>query len=188
MFAALRSKKSLQASHGLGTWDAQTEIPCLSTRGPRKPVLIWPSMATAAAIGMMADAQRAQAETCTTTRPRSCTKRPSRGIAMTPTNHPERRLAAAYMRERETVRARAPVISEEIVRLQAQLSENKKERELRLALHGPIDEKGRPRKSRACELTVRSPGRPWPPASKRSLPEKVQVARLVPRLVLFEKS
>ena len=101
---------------------------------------------------------------------------------------PPRGLAAAYMRERETVRARAPVISEEIVRLQAQLSENKKERELRLALHGPIDEKGRPRKSRACELTVRSPGRPWPPASKRSLPEKVQVARLVPRLVLFEKS
>ena len=91
------------------------------------------------------------------------------------------------MRERETVRARAPVISEEIVRLQAQLSENKKERELRLALHGPIDEKGRPRKSRACELTVRSPGRPWPPASKRSLPEKVQVARPAPRLVLFEK-
>ena len=107
---------------------------------------------------------------------------------MTPTNHPERRLAAAYMRERETVRARAHVISEEIVRLQAQLSEHKKGRELRLALHGPIDEKGRPRKSRACELTVRSPGRPWPPASKRSLPEKVQVARLVPRLVLFEKS
>ena len=90
------------------------------------------------------------------------------------------------MRERETVRARAHVISEKIVRLQAQLSEHTKERELRLALHGPIDEKGRPRKSRACELTVRSPGRPWPPASKRSLPEKVQVARLVPRLVLFE--
>ena len=163
----------------------QTERPCLSTRGPRKPVLIWPSMATAAAIGMMADVQRAQAETCTTTRPRSCTKRPRRGIAMTPTNHPERRLAAAYMRERETVRARAHVISEEIVRLQAQLSEHKKERELRLALHGPIDEKGRPRKSRACELTVRSPGRPWPPASKRSLPEKVQVARPRPETCTF---
>ena len=145
-------------------------------------------MATAAAIGMMADAQQARAETCTTTRPRSCTKRPSGAIATTPTNHPERSVAAAYMRERETVRARAPVISEEIVRLQAQLSEHTKERELRLALHGPIDEKGRPRKSRACELTVRSPGRPWPPASKRSLPEKVQVARPVPRLVLFEKS
>ena len=96
---------------------------------------------------------------------------------MTPTNHPERRLAAAYMRERETVRARAHVISEEIVRLQAQLSEHKKERELRLALHGPIDEKGRPRKSRACELTVRSPGRPWPPASKRSLPLKKYKSR-----------
>ena len=87
-----------------------------------------------------------------------------------------------------TVRARAHVISEKIVRLQAQLSEHTKERELRLALHGPIDEKGRPRKSRACELTLRSPDRPWPPASKRSLPEKVQVVRLVPRLVLFEKS
>ena len=169
MFAALRSKKSLQASHGLGTWDAQTEIPCLSTRGPQKPVLIWPSMATAAAIGKPADAQRARAETCTRTRPRSCTKRPSGAIATTPTNHPERRLAAAYMRERETVRARAPVISEEIVRLQAQLSEHKKERELRFALHGPIDDKGRPRKSRACELTVRSPARPWPPVSKPTL-------------------
>ena len=79
-------------------------------------------MATATAIGMMADAQQARAGTCTTTRPRSCTKRPSGAIATTPTNHPERSLAAAYMRERETVRARAPVISEEIVRLQAQLS------------------------------------------------------------------
>ena len=96
----------------LGTWDAQTERPCLSTRGPRKPVLIWPSMATAAAIGRIADAQRARAETCTRTRPRSCTKRPSGGIAMTPTNHPERRLRAVYMCERGAVRARAPVISE----------------------------------------------------------------------------
>ena len=109
--------------------------------------------------------------------PRSCTKRPSRAIAMTPTNHPERRLRAVYMRERETVRARAPVISEKIVRLQAQLSEHAKERELRLALHGPIEEKGRPRKSRACELTVRSPGRPWPPASKRTLPLKKYKSR-----------
>ena len=110
-FAALRSKKSLQASHGLGTWDAQTEIPCLSTRGPRKPVLIWPSMATAAAIGKLADAQQARAETCTRTRPRSCTKRPSRAIATTPTNHPEREGLAGYMRERGVVRALAPVIS-----------------------------------------------------------------------------
>ena len=121
-FAALRSKKSLQASHGLGTWDAQTEIPCLSTRGPRKPVLIWPSMATAAAIGKPADAQRARAETCTRTRPRSCTKRPSGAIAMTPTNHPEKSLLATYMRERGVVRARAPVISEKIVGLEAQLA------------------------------------------------------------------
>ena len=99
----------------LGTWDAQTERPCLSTRGPRKPVLIWPSMATAAAIGRIADAQPARAETCTRTRPRSCTKRPSGAIAMTPTNHPERRLRAVYMCERGAVRARAPVISEKIV-------------------------------------------------------------------------
>ena len=99
----------------LGTWDVQTEKPCLSTRGPRNLVLIWPSMAVAVAIGMMADAQRARAETCTRTRPRSCTKRPSGAIAMTPTNHPERSLLAIYIRERGVVRARAQEISEKIV-------------------------------------------------------------------------
>ena len=99
----------------LGTWDVQTEESCLSTRGPRNLVLIWPSLAMTAAIGMLADVQRARAETCTRTRPRSCTKRPSGGIAMTPTNHPERRLRAVYMCERGAVRARAPVISEKIV-------------------------------------------------------------------------
>mgnify|MGYP006903302342 CR=1 FL=1 len=38
----------------------------------------------------------------------------SGGIAMTPTNHPERRLRAVYMCERGAVRACAPVISEKI--------------------------------------------------------------------------
>ena len=89
----------------LGTWGVQTERPCLSTRGPRNLVLIWPSLAIAAATGMPPDAQRARAETCTRTRPRSCTKRPSGGIAMTPTNHPERRLRAVYVCERGAVRA-----------------------------------------------------------------------------------
>ena len=72
-------------------------------------------MAVAVAIGVVPDAQQARAETCTRTRPRSCTKRPSGAIAMTPTNHPEKSLLAIYMREREAVRARAPVISEKIV-------------------------------------------------------------------------
>ena len=54
--------------------------------------------------------------------PRSCTKRPSGAIAMTPTNHPEKSLLATYMRERGVVRARAPVISEKIVGLEAQLA------------------------------------------------------------------
>ena len=99
----------------LGTWGVQTERPCLSTRGPRNLVLIWPSLAVTAAIGRIADAQPARAETCTRTRPRSCTKRPSGAIAMTPTNHPERSLLAIYIRERGVVRARAQEISEKIV-------------------------------------------------------------------------
>ena len=41
----------------------QTEESCLSTRGPQNLVLIWPSLAVTAAIGMLADAQRARAET-----------------------------------------------------------------------------------------------------------------------------
>ena len=45
----------------------------------------------------------------------SCTKPWRDGIATTPTNHPERGDLAAYMREHEAVRARAPVISEKIV-------------------------------------------------------------------------
>ena len=41
-------------------------------------------------------------------------------VAQSP--RPEREGLAAYMRERGVVRARAPVISEEIVRLQAQFA------------------------------------------------------------------
>ena len=58
--------------------------------------------------------------------PRSCTKRPSGAIAMTPTNHPEKSLLAVYMREREAVRARAIVISEKIVGLEAQLASKRR--------------------------------------------------------------
>ena len=57
---------------------------------------------------------------------RSCTKRTSGAIAMTPTNHPEKSLLAIYMREREAVRARAPVISEKIVGLEAQLASKRR--------------------------------------------------------------
>ena len=41
---------------------------------------------------------------------------------MTPTNHPEKSLLAVYMRERGVVRARALVIFEKIVGLEAQLA------------------------------------------------------------------
>ena len=89
-----------------------------------------------AAIGMLADAQRARAETCTRTRPRSCTKRPSGGIAMTPTNHPERRLRAVYMCERGAVRAHAPVISEKNRGLRSPVGVEAKERESSLGHRG----------------------------------------------------
>ena len=98
----------------LGTWDVQTEESCLSTRGPRNLVLIWPSLAVTAAIGMLANAQRARAETCTRTRPRSCTQPGSGGIATAPTAHPERGNRAGYIREHGGMRACTGKISEEI--------------------------------------------------------------------------
>ena len=107
-------KSRLRTSHGLGTWGVHTEESCLSTRGPRNLVLIWPSLAVTAAIGMLAHAQRARAETCTRTRPRSCTQPGSGGIATAPTAHPERGNRAGYIHEHGGMRACTGKISEEI--------------------------------------------------------------------------
>ena len=108
-----------------------------------------------------------------------------RGIATTPTAHPERGNNQTHIRERRRMRAYAREHSEKIVGLEARLASLSNQDESCLGLCGRVAPRGHPSGTPSGMLPLRWPVRACPPAPKQTVPVKSASREVLPRLVLF---